>query len=65
MHESITEWNWRDGYFNAAENLVYDLLNREELERSEPRRALDGVHRPLLFCFRHYLKVSLKHQIER
>lgn len=44
---------------------MYDLLNREELERSEPRRALDGVHRPLLFCFRHYLKVSLKHQIER
>mgnify|MGYP001588033989 CR=1 FL=1 len=59
----VIEWDWRDGYFNAAENLAYDFLDRETIERGKPRREFNGIHLPLLYCYRHYLEVSLKHQV--
>jgi hypothetical protein len=61
--DEMWDARYRDGYFWAAENLARDLLNSEALKREDPDREFLGVHLPMLYCYRHYLEVSLKRLI--
>lgn len=61
--EDIKDKDQRDGFCFAADNLIRDLLSKAELERRDPKREFHGVLFAALFCYRHYLEVTLKHII--
>lgn len=64
MEDLHWDYEYRDGYFWAGENLARDLGDRETLEKDGTGRRLDGVYLPMLYCYRHYLEVSLKYMIK-
>lgn len=64
LHDQAMDWAYLDGYFFAAENLAYDLLNAEELKATQREREFYGVGLPMLYCYRHYLELALKDQID-
>jgi len=64
LHDEAIELAYRDGYYFAAENLAYDLLSADGLKVAQPEREFYGVRLPLLYCYRHYLELALKDQID-
>lgn len=65
MEESLADYEFRDGFFFAAENLARDLLDWRKLQEADRTREFTGVYRPMLYCYRHFVEVSLKHQIKQ
>jgi len=61
--EPLNDKDQRDGFCFAADNLIRDLLSKAELEKRDPKREFHGVLFAALFCYRHYLEVTLKHLI--
>ena len=61
--EDIKDKGQRDGFCFAADNLIRDLLLEVELKKQDPKREFYGVLFAALFCYRHYLEVTLKHLI--
>ena len=63
-HNLTWDSNFRDGWFWGGENLARDLLQQPALQQVDPEREFHGVYLPMLYCYRHYLEVSLKFLIE-
>lgn len=61
--EDLEDKNHRDGFCFAADNLIRDLLFQEQLKKHDPEREFYGVLFAVLYCYRHYLEVTLKHLI--
>jgi hypothetical protein len=60
------EWDYayQQGYFWAGDNLAHDLIDREAIEKAPAGRELYGVDLPMLYCYRHFLEISLKRLIQ-
>jgi hypothetical protein len=64
MDSLAWEYDYRDGFFWGADNMLRDFLNREQLQGAEPDRSFFGITLPILYCYRHYIEVSLKKLID-
>ncbi|MGD8451946.1 MAG: hypothetical protein PVJ57_09020 [Phycisphaerae bacterium] len=64
MRNLLWDLDYRNGWFRGGENLALDLLQQEDLKQIQPEREFRGVYLPMLYCYRHYLEVSLKFLIE-
>jgi hypothetical protein len=60
IREWIFDVDYREGFFHAADNLVLDLLEEQGLRQVDSERRFGGLKFPILFCYRHYIEVSLK-----
>lgn len=55
----------REGWYHAADNLARDIIHQKALKKLDSDRECFGVFLPMLYCYRHYLEVALKHLIEQ
>lgn len=55
--------SFREGWFCSADNLARDIIQQEALKKLDSERAFYGVYIPMLYCYRHYLELALKHLI--
>ncbi len=64
-HMADQQWDYvyREGWFWGGENLARDIIQQEALKELDPERDFYGLYLPMLYCYRHYLEVSLKHFI--
>ncbi|MFH1417471.1 MAG: hypothetical protein ABII12_04195 [Planctomycetota bacterium] len=54
----------REAWFWAGHNLARDIVQQGELKKWDPTREFRGLLLPMLYCYRHYLELALKHLIE-